>query len=79
MIEFDILPRLGIQIRNMKMVFNIYGTWRLVMFEKLMMKIYDFFIRLCRLVALYNNMLKIFHLRNDFYILLYRQLNDIAK
>ena len=34
---------LGIQIRNMKMVFNIYGTWRWVAFEKLMMKIHDFF------------------------------------
>ena len=34
---------LGIQIRNIKMVFNIYGTWRWVTFEKLMMKIYDFF------------------------------------
>ena len=34
---------LGIQIRNMKMVFNFYGTWRRVTFEKLMMKIYDFF------------------------------------
>ena len=32
---------LGIQIRNMKMVFNIYGTWHRVTFEKLMMKIYD--------------------------------------
>ena len=31
---------LGIQIRNMKMVFNIFGTWRRVTFEKLMMKIY---------------------------------------
>ena len=36
--------RIGIQIRNMKMVFNIYGTWRWVTFEKLMMKIYDFFL-----------------------------------
>ena len=36
--------RLGIQIRNMKMVFNFYCTWRWVMFEKLMMKIYDFFL-----------------------------------
>ena len=27
----------------MKMDLNIYGTWRQVMFEKLMMKIYDFF------------------------------------
>ena len=33
---------LGIQIRNMKMVFNMHGTWRWVTFEKLMMKIYDF-------------------------------------
>ena len=45
---------LGIQIRNMKMVFNISGTWHWVMFEKLMMKIYDFFIRLSHLVTLYN-------------------------
>ena len=37
------LPILGVQVRNMKMVFNIYGTWRRVTFEKLMMKNYDFF------------------------------------
>ena len=41
--KIQILPRIGIQIRNMKMVFNIYGTWRQVTFEKLMMKINDFF------------------------------------
>ena len=35
--------RLSIQVRNMKMVFKFYGTWRWVTFEKLMMKIYDFF------------------------------------
>ena len=35
---------LGVQVRNMKMVFNIYGTWRRVTFEKLMLKIYDFFL-----------------------------------
>ena len=29
----------GIQLRNMKMDLNIYGTWRQVTFEKLMMKI----------------------------------------
>ena len=29
-----------------------------------------FFIRLCRLVALYNNMLKIFHLRYDFFYII---------
>ena len=45
---------LGVQVRNMKMVFNIYGTWCWVTFEKLMMKIYDFFIRLSRLVSPYN-------------------------
>ena len=33
----------GIQVQNMKMDFNIYGTWHPVTFEKLMMKIYDFF------------------------------------
>ena len=56
----------------MKMVFDIYGTWRQVIFEKLMMKIYDFFfIRLSRLVALHNNMSEIFHHRDDFYILVY--------
>ena len=38
-----VLCKLGIQIRNMKMGFNIYGTCRPVTFEKLMMKIYDFF------------------------------------
>ena len=27
----------------MKLIFNIYGTWRQVTFEKLMMKMYDFF------------------------------------
>ena len=37
------VPRVGIQIRNMKMVFNFYCTWRWVTFEKLMMKINDFF------------------------------------
>ena len=35
--------RLGIQIRNMKMVLNFYCTWRWVTFEKLMIKMYDFF------------------------------------
>ena len=35
--------RVGIQIRNMKMDFNFHCTWRWVTFEKLLMKIYDFF------------------------------------
>ena len=34
---------LGVKVRNTKMDSNIYGTWRWVTFEKLMMKIYDFF------------------------------------
>ena len=38
------VPRVGIQILNMKMVFDFYCTWRWVMFEKLMMKINDFFL-----------------------------------
>ena len=42
-ILFSTMYILGIQIRNMKMVFNSYCTWRWVTFEKLMMKIYDFF------------------------------------
>ena len=48
------LCSVGIQIRKMKMVFNFYGTWRQVALEKLMIKIYDFFIRLSRLVTQYN-------------------------
>ena len=44
----------GIQIRNMKMAFNFYCTWHWVTFEKLMMKIYDFFNRLSRLITPYN-------------------------
>ena len=47
--------QVGIQVRNMKMDLNIYGTWRWVTFEKLMMKNYDFiFIWLSRLVTPYN-------------------------
>ena len=37
------LSQLGVQIRNMKMVFNTGGTWRRVTFETLMMKIDEFF------------------------------------
>ena len=47
---------IGVKVRNMKMDFNTGGTWRRVGQWTLMMKIYDFFIRLSRLVALYNNM-----------------------
>ena len=46
---------LGVQDRKIKMVFNTGGTWRRVTFEKLMMKIYDFFKRLSRLVSVCNN------------------------
>ena len=45
---------LGVQVRNMKMFLKIYGTWRRVTFVKLMMKIYEIFIRLSRLVTPYN-------------------------
>ena len=44
------VPMLGIQIRNIKIVFNIYGTWRQVTFEKFMI----FFIWLSGLVTPYN-------------------------
>ena len=40
----NLLYTLGVKVRNMKMDLNIYGTWHWVTFEKLMMKIYDFFL-----------------------------------
>ena len=49
-----ILHILGVNVRNMKMDLNIYGTWHRVTFEKLMMQIYDFFIQLSCLVTPYN-------------------------
>ena len=56
-------PNLGVKVRNMKMDLNIYGTWHWITFEKLMMKIYDFFfIWLSRLVDLYNNTVSYTHL-----------------
>ena len=72
----------GIQVRNMKMVFNIYGTWRRVTFEKLMMKIYDFFIRLSHLVTLYNIVQKSLRRWKIFYTILYgvtKRLSRIKK
>ena len=42
-VNLAVLCKLGVQVRNVKMVFNIYGTWRRVTFEKLKMKIYNFF------------------------------------
>ena len=47
---------LVVKVRNMNMDFNTGGTWHRVRQWTLMMKIYDFFIRLTFLVALYNNM-----------------------
>ena len=55
----------------MNMVFNIYGTWRWVMFEKLMMKIYDFFIQLSHLVTPYNIVQKSLRRWKIFYTILY--------
>ena len=49
-----VLYIIGVKVRNMKMDFDIYGTWRWVGQWILMMKIYDFFIRLSRLVTQYN-------------------------
>ena len=50
--------QLGVQDQKIKMVFNAEGTWRQVMFEKLMIKIYDYFNRLSRLVSVCNNINK---------------------
>ena len=48
--------RLGVQDRKIKMVFNTGGTWRRVTFEKLMIKVYDFFNWLTScLVSVCNN------------------------
>ena len=67
----------------MKMVFNIYGTWRRVTFEKQMMKIYDiFFIRLSRLVTPYNIVQKSLRRWKIFYTILYgvtKRLSRIKK
>ena len=43
------------------------------------MKIYDFFIWLRCLVALYNNVSKIFHLCDDFFILLYAATKRLSR
>ena len=59
---------LGIQIRNMKMVFNIFGTWRRVTFKKTNDEnLWFFFIRLSRLVTPYKYCIKM----EDFYTILY--------
>ena len=63
----------------MKMGFNIYGTWRWVMFEKLMMKIYDFFIRLSRLVTTYNIVQKSLQRWNIFYTILYGVTKQLSR
>ena len=69
---------IGIQIRNMKMVFNFYCTWRRVTFEKFMI----FFIRLSRLVTLYNIVQKSLRRWKIFYTILYgvtKPLSQIKK
>ena len=42
---------LGVKIRNLKVNFMIGGTWRRVVQRSLIMNIYNFFIRLSRLVT----------------------------
>ena len=44
-------PPLGVKIRNLKVDFKIGGTWRRVGQWTRIMNIYDFFIRLSRLVS----------------------------
>ena len=67
------LSTLGIQIRNMKVFFKFYGTWRWVMFEKLMTKIYDFFYspKLFLVVTQYNIVQKSLRRWKIFYTILY--------
>ena len=79
---YKILYLLGVKVRNMKMDLNIYGTWRRVGQWTLMMKMYDFFIRLCFLVAPYNNIKKSSLRWKIFDTLLYpatKQLSRIKK
>ena len=47
---------IGVKVRNMKKDFNTGGTWRRVGQRTLMIKIYDFFIRLSRYQTIKNNM-----------------------
>ena len=73
---------LGVKVRNMKMDFNIGVTWRRVGQWTLMMKIYEFFIRLSRLVALYNSIIicKKYSIFEMFLLHNYTgQLNDLAE
>ena len=58
------------------MVFNTGGTWRQVTFEKLMMKIYDFFNQLSCLVSVFNNINKKHEDGRFSFILLQTESND---
>ena len=63
------------------MVFNFYGTWRQVTFEKLMMKIYDFFY-LAKSFSHPGHIILCKNYREDgrFFTHYYTgQLNDLAK
>ena len=42
---------LGVKVRNLKVEFKTGGTWRRIGQLTLIMKVYDFFIRLSRLVS----------------------------
>ena len=61
---------LGTQLRNMKVEFMTGGTWHQVGQCILIMKIYDFFIRLSHLVSVYNNINKKHKDGRFFFILL---------
>ena len=61
------------------MDFNTGGTCYWVRQWTLMMKIYDFFIRLSRLVAQYNNIKKSSPRWKIFDILLYRATNQLSR
>ena len=78
MTSFEGIYNLGIQIRNMKMVFNIHGTWRRVIFEKLMMMIYDFFYSAKSLSRPYNIVQKSLRRLKIFYTMT-KRLSRIKK
>ena len=70
---------LGVQVGKMKMDLNIYGTWCQVGQWTLMMKMYDFFIWLSRLITPYNNVKKSSQRWKIFYILLYKATKRLSR
>ena len=60
---------LGIQVKKMKNQFNAGDTWRWLQKSSLIIMIYNYMISLIRLVTKHVIIKKIFHLREDFFII----------